>query len=132
MKSKKIMAVTAVVGTMVLTGCGVSPEAAGDNISTRVENCIGGFENIWNSTPVEGDASELPRETVTVVSETGRIFDAMRRTPDGTAEAVAPEDINYKVHVDDSWPKNHAMVIDTATGKVLDTIKIPDGRSICD
>jgi|SRR6185312_12465506 len=136
MKTKKIMAMTAIVGTMMLTGCAtqanVSPEAAGDNISTPMENCIGGFETIWNSTPAEGDASELPQETVTVVSETGRIFDAMRRTPDGTAEAVAPEDINYKVHVDDSWPKNNAIVIDTATDKVLETINIPDGRTICD
>jgi DNA-binding beta-propeller fold protein YncE len=136
MKSKKIMAMTAVVGAMVLTGCAtqanVSPEAVGENISTSRENCIGGFETIWNSTPVDGDASELPQEIVTVVSETGRIFDAMRRTPDGTAEAVAPEDINYKVHVDDSWPKNNVIVIDTATDKVLDTINIPDGKTLCD
>lgn len=136
MKSKKIMAMTAVVGAMVLTSCAtqanVSPEAAGENISTPMGNCLGGFETIWNSTPVNGNVSELPQEIVTVVSETGRIFDAMRRTSDGTAEAVAPEDINYKVNVDPSWPKNNAIVIDTATDKVLDTINIPDGRTICD
>ena len=136
MNSRNVLAMTAVVVMMALTGCSAqanaSAEVAKGITSTRGENCTGGFETIWNSTPVDGNVSELPQEIVTVVSETGRIFDAMRRTSDGTAEAVAPEDINYKVNVDPSWPKNNAIVIDTATDKVLDTINIPDGRTICD
>lgn len=96
------------------------------------DNCTGGFETIWTSTPGDGDVSKLPQETVTVVSETGRIFDAMRRTADGTAEAVAPEDVNYKVDVDPSWPKNHAVMIDTATDKVLETIEIPADAPLCE
>lgn len=68
---------------------------------------------------------------MTVVSETGRIFDAMRRTSDGTAEAVAPESVDYKVNVDPSWPKNHAVMIETATGKVLETMEIPADSPVC-
>lgn len=136
MKSKKILAVTAAVGMMALTGCtaqaSASTEPASEMISGPGDNCTGGFEGIWNSTPVDGDASGLPKEVVTVVAKTGRIFDAMRRTSDGTAEAAAPEDIDYKVDVDPTWPKNHAVVIDTATDKVFDTIKIPNDAPICD
>ncbi|PXA64047.1 hypothetical protein CVS29_16885 [Arthrobacter psychrochitiniphilus] len=127
---------TAVVVMMALTGCSAqasaSAEAAGGIASTPGEKCSGGFESIWNSTPVDGNVSELPQETVTVVSETGRIFDAMRRGSDGTAEAVAPESVDYKVNVDPSWPKNHAVMIDTATDKVLEIIEIPADLPLCE
>lgn len=136
MNSKQILAMTAVVGMMALTGCSAqanaTPEAAGEISGAPDDNCTGGFETIWTSTPVGGDVSELPQETVTAVSETGRIFDAMRRTSDGTAEAVAPEDVDYKVDVDPSWPKNHAVMIDTATDKVLETIEIPADAPLCE
>ena len=136
MNTKNIMAMTAVVAMMALTGCSAqanaSAEVAKGITSTRGENCTGGFETIWNSTPVDGNVSELPLETVTVVSETGRILDAMRRTSAGTAEAVAPESVDYKVNVDPSWPKNHAVMIDTATGKVLETIEIPADAPLCE
>lgn len=120
---------------MALTGCSAqanaSAEATKSIASAPGENCTGGFESIWNSTPVDGNVSEFPQETVTVVSETGRIFDAMRRTSDGTAEAVAPESVDYKVIVDPSWPKNHAVMIDTATGKVLESMEIPADSPVC-
>lgn len=136
MNSKQILAMTAVVGTIALTGCSAQanaiPEKAGEISAAPVGNCTGGFETIWNSTPVDGNIDGLPQETVTAVSETGRIFDAMRRTFDGTAEAVAPEDVDYTVNVDPSWPKNHAVMIDTATGKVLETIKIPADAPLCE
>lgn len=135
MNSRNILAMTAVVVMMALTGCSAqanaSPEAAGGITSAPGEKCTGGFESIWNSTPVDGNVSEFPHETVTVVSETGRIFDAMRRTADGTAEPVAPESVDYKVNVDPSWPKNHAVMIETATGKVLETMEIPAGLPVC-
>lgn len=121
---------------MALVGCSAqanaSAEAAGGITSASDENCTGGFESIWNSTPVDGDVSGMPQETVTVVSETGRVFDAMRRGSDGTAEAVAPESVDYKVNVDPSWPKNHAVMIDTATDKVLDIIEIPADSPLCE
>lgn len=136
MNSKNIMAMTAVVAMMALTGCSAqanaSAEAAKGITSTPGKKCTGGFEAIWNSTPVDGDVSGLPQETVTVVSETGRIFDAMRRGSDGTGEAVALESLDYKVNVDPSWPKNHAVMIDTATGKVLETFKIPAEAPLCE
>ncbi|WP_157875100.1 hypothetical protein [Arthrobacter sp. PAMC 25486] len=136
MNLKNILAMTAVVVMMALTGCSAqanaSAEAAEGITSSPGENCSGGFETIWNSTPVDGNVSELPQETVTVVSETGRIFDAMRRTSDGTAEAVAPENVDYKVNVDPSWPKNHAVMIETATGKVLETMEIPADLPLCE
>ncbi|ALO67010.1 hypothetical protein AS189_11540 [Arthrobacter alpinus] len=127
---------TAVVAVMALTGCSAqanaSAEAAGGITSSPGENCTGGFESIWNSTPVDGNVSGMPQETVTVVSETGRVIDAMRRTSDGTAEAVAPESVDYKVNVDPSWPMNHALMIDTATGKVLETMEIPANAPLCE
>lgn len=136
MNSKNILAMTAVVVMMALTGCSAqanaSAEAAGGITAAPGEKCTGGFESMWNSTPVDGNVSELPQETVTVVSDTGQIFDAMRRTSDGTAEAVAPESVDYKVNVDPSWPKNHAVMIDTATGKVLEIIEIPADLPVCE
>ncbi|MDJ0311747.1 hypothetical protein [Arthrobacter sp. H35-D1] len=136
MNSNNILVMTAVVAMLALTGCSaqanVSADAVGGITSRSGENCSGGFESIWNSTPVDGDVSGLPQETVTVVSETGRIFDAMRRGSDGTAEAVALESVDYKVNVDPSWPKNHAVMIDTATDKVLEIIEIPADAPVCD
>ena len=136
MNSNNILVMTAVVAMMALTGCSAqanaSIEAAGGITSSPGENCYGGFEAIWNSTPVDGDVSGLPQETVTVVSETGRIFDAMRRGSDGTGEVVALESVDYKVNVDASWPKNHAVMIDTATDKVLEIFEIPADLPLCE
>lgn len=136
MNSNNILVLTVVVAMMALTGCSAqanaSAGAAGGIISTPGENCTGGFETIWNSTPVDGNVSELPQETVTVDSETGRILDAMRRTSDGAAEAVAPESVDYKVNVDPSWPKNTAVMIETATDKVLETMEIPADEPLCE
>lgn len=84
---------------MALVGCSAQTNALGDAagglISTPHENCTGGFESIWNSTPVDGNVSGMPQEVVTVVSETGRVIEAMRRTADGTAELVPPESVDY-------------------------------------
>jgi hypothetical protein len=139
MRFKKVLATAAVAGAVAVAGCSAPAEAAGElgepTASQPVGNCTGGFEGPWNSTPVEGDAAGLPQETVTVVSETGQIFDAMRRDPDGTAQAVPRgelDGIDYQVKVDPSWPKSHAVAIDTATGEVLGMFEIPADAPLCE
>ncbi|GAA3680714.1 hypothetical protein GCM10023081_18560 [Arthrobacter ginkgonis] len=139
MRFKKVLAAAAMAGTVALAGCAAQAEAVGESVeptaSQPVGNCTGGFEGPWNSTPVDGDVAGLPQETVTVVSETGQIFDAMRRDPDGTAQAVPfdeLDDIDYQVKVDPSWPKNHAVAIDTATGEVLGMFEIPADAPLCE
>ena len=139
MRFTNVLATAAVIGTVALTGCAAQAEAAGEAEAPATAgsggNCTGAFEGPWNSTPADGDVTGLPQEAVTVVSETGQIFDAMRRDPDGTAQAIPfdeLDEIDYQVKVDPSWPKNHAVAIDTATGEVLQMFEIPADAPLCE
>lgn len=80
---------------------------------------IGGYEGWWNATPVDGDATGLPNETVQISTRTNKVIDGYNRTTKST-------NISYTVHADPAWPKNSIVIIDTATNKVIDSFPVDD------
>ncbi|WP_104053961.1 MULTISPECIES: hypothetical protein [unclassified Arthrobacter] len=89
-----------------------------------MEPIIGGYEGWWNSTPVSGDTTGLPDETVAVRTDTGEIVDASTRNASGQAEAVHPDDVEYAVVTDPVWPKQSVVIIDTETSEVIESFPI--------
>jgi hypothetical protein len=114
------------LGSLFLGGCGVETSALPNSEPAAPvgEPTSVGYEGWWNSTPVSGDASGLPDETVAVRTDTGQIVDASKRDTSGRAEAVEPGDIDYKVVEDPSWPPHSVVIIDTATNEVIESFAV--------
>lgn len=135
----KMLATTGILLLAVglLSGCAsenseAAPAAAtGKHDQPATQDCIAGFESKWNSTPEDGDSNGLPRQTVTVLTDSGRIIDAHDREQD---KAGKPEElgITYKVKQDKSWPKKSVVIIDTSNDKVLDTFPLPTDMPVCE
>ncbi|MCQ1986999.1 hypothetical protein [Arthrobacter sp. zg-Y844] len=125
---------TAIAGLLVLgaalSGCGGSGHS-----SAHAENeeaaCVGGYDGWWNSTPVSGDTTGLPEETVTVDTNTGKTVDAFNRSRNDAGKTTDVSDVGYQPVPDESWPADSVVVIDTTTGKVLETIAVDPGTQLC-
>ncbi|MCC3265232.1 hypothetical protein MUG94_10250 [Arthrobacter gengyunqii] len=89
-----------------------------------MEESAMGYEGWWNATPVSGDATGLPDETVAVRTDTGDIVDASTRDASGKAEAVNPDDVDYTVVADPAWPRQSVVIIDTETNEVIESFPI--------
>lgn len=85
---------------------------------------IGGYEGWWNSTPVSGDASGLPDETVAVRTDTGTIVDASTRDAPGRAAAVPLGEVEYTVVPDPRWPTHSVVIINAETGEVIESFPV--------
>lgn len=110
-------------GMLLVNGCTNNTEPAAASAATDAP-VTGGYEGWWNSTPVSGDASGLPDETVAVRTDTGSIVDASARDANGQAAAVDPDDVDYTVVPDPAWPKQSVVIIDTATGQVIESFPV--------
>ncbi len=120
-----ITAALLITGSLVLGGCSSETQAAAAlEPSPTMEPIIGGYEGWWNSTPVSGDTTGLPDETVAVRTDTGEIVDASTRNASGQAEAVHPDDVEYAVVTDPVWPKQSVVIIDTETSEVIESFPI--------
>lgn len=108
---------------LLLSGCGSTTEPAATSASTDAP-VTGGYEGWWNGTPASGDTSGLPDETVAVLTDTGDIVDASSRDDHGQAVAVDPSDVDYTVVPDPAWPEHSVVIIDTATGKVIESFAV--------
>ena len=134
---KKILGISGILllAAGVLTGCGSANAAAQvepekyDQSDTK--DCVAGFESIWNSTPVDGNTDGLPQQTVTVLTDSGKIIDAHDRELDkaGTPEELG---ITYTVKQDKTWPKKSVLIIDTSNDKVLETFPLPTDMPLCE
>ncbi|MDM7989125.1 hypothetical protein [Arthrobacter sp. zg-Y877] len=124
---------TAVVGLLVLggllSGCGGNGQS-GDGGQEQA-GCVGGYEGWWNFTAVSGDNADLPEETVTVDTNTGKTIDAFNRSLNDAGKATDVSDVGYQPVPDESWPADSVVVIDTATGKVIETIAVEPGTQVC-
>lgn len=81
---------------------------------------VGGYDGWWNATPASGDVRGLPLETVTVDTNTGEIIDAFNRAKNDTGQTTLVSDVDFDVVPDPAWPRNTIVVIDTATGDVIE------------
>ena len=114
-----------VAGVLVSSGCGVETQrAAGSEPVPVQEFVVGGYEGWWNATPVSGDTTGLPDETVAVRTDTGDIVDATAREASGQAVGVNPLDVDYTVTPDPTWPEQSIVIIDTATGEVIESFPV--------
>ncbi len=87
---------------------------------------IAGYEGWWNATPAEGSAAGLPQETVAVSTRTGKIVDAFNRSRNDARQVTLPTDVKYDVVPDPSWPKDSVVIIDTSSGKVIESFPVND------
>ncbi|WP_159619820.1 hypothetical protein [Arthrobacter zhaoguopingii] len=114
-------------GALLMSACGVGAGpavgAAGGSAFSP-EPTVGGYEGWWNSTPVSGDTSGLPKETVAVRTDTGEVVDASTRDENGRAAAVDPDDVEYSVVVNPAWPQQSVVIIDTETDEVIESFRV--------
>lgn len=120
---KKYLAATGLVVLSTTMGTSMAVQAAAtpaQEAPASTESHIGGYEGWWNSTPTSGDASGLPRETVTVDTNTGEVIDAFNRTLNEAGQPTRLSDVSYKVRRDAAWPRDTIVIVDTSTGKVIE------------
>lgn len=113
-----ILAVGTVAGIQASHSSGDAPVAR----TPVADRPIGGYEGWWNSTPLNGDTRGLPQETVTVNTRTGKIVDAFNRAKNSTSIS----DVNFTPVPDQSWPANSVIIIDTATGKIVEDFPVDE------
>lgn len=118
------------VGLLAVSGCGSEPGSMPASQPVPLESAsVGGYEGWWNGTPVSGDASTLPDETVAVRTDTGEIVDASARDASGQAVAIPVSDVEYTIDPDPEWPARSVVIIDTQTGEVIHSFPVdPKGR----
>ena len=120
-----ITAMLLIAGVLATSGCSVEVQATGASEPSPLgETVTTGYEGWWNATPVSGDATGLPDETVAVRTDTGDIVDASTRDASGKAEAVNPDDVDYTVMADPAWPRQSVVIIDTETHEVIESFPI--------
>ncbi|WP_459793891.1 hypothetical protein [Arthrobacter sp. AD-310] len=94
---------------------------------------VGGYEGWWNATPLSGDASGLPQETVAVNVRTGQVVDAFNRALNDAGKVTHISDVDYTVVPDPAWPADSVVIIDTATGEVIESFPVnQNGEPIFD
>lgn len=84
---------------------------------------VGGYEGWWNATPYSGDVTGLPLETVTVDTNSGKIIDAFNRAKNDAGQTTSVSDVDFDVVPDPTWPRDTTVVIDTATGDVIEQFR---------
>lgn len=87
---------------------------------------ITGYEGWWNATPAEGSADHLPQETVAVSTRTNQVVDVFNRAMNDAHQIPTIADIGFEVVPDPSWPKDSVVIIETASGKVLESFPTND------
>lgn len=92
---------------------------------------VRGYEGWWNLTPADGSGKDLPQETVAVNTTTGQIMDAFNRAKNDAHQATSVSDVHFDVVPDPGWPAKSVVIIDTATGKVIENFPVDEkGRPV--
>lgn len=86
---------------------------------------IAGYEGWWTSIPADGNTANLPQETVAFNTRTGTVVDAFNRTTNSTLIA----DVKFQVVPDPTWPANSVVIIDTASGRVIEDFVVNEKGS---
>jgi hypothetical protein len=122
------------VAVVVLGGTAVGINAAQpkvDYAAVLESKTVAGYEGWWNSTPADGSGKALPQETVAVNTTTGQIVDAFNRPKNDAHQVTSISDVHFDVVRDPSWPAKSVVIIDTATGKVIESFPVDEkGRPL--
>lgn len=119
------------VAVVVVGGTAVGINAAQPKAAVAESKTIMGYEGWWNSTPVDGSGKTLPKETVAVNTTTGQIVDAFNRAKNDAHQATSISDVHFDVVSDPNWPTKSVIIIDTATGKVIESFPVDEkGRPV--
>ncbi|MFX1819630.1 hypothetical protein PV768_07545 [Pseudarthrobacter sp. CC4] len=128
-ESMKLGLGVAGAAAILLVGAAVGIQASGSNAETPPvartpvhDRPIGGYEGWWNSTPERGSTANLPQEIVAVNTRTGAVVDAFNRATNSTSIP----DVNYAPVPDPSWPANSIIIIDTASGQVVEDFLVDE------
>jgi hypothetical protein len=93
---------------------------------------IAGYEGWWNGTPLTGSTPDLPQETVAVNTRTGKIVDAFNRARNDAGQVTLVSDVDFDVVPDPNWPANSVVIIDTASGEVIEDFPVDEKGSAYD
>lgn len=86
---------------------------------------VAGYEGWWSSTPLDGSPVG-PNETVAINTASGKIVDYFNREKAAAGQQMSAADANFNVIPDPSWPANSVVIIDTATGKVIEDFLVDE------
>ncbi|MGO4433700.1 hypothetical protein AB4Y88_10505 [Paenarthrobacter sp. RAF9] len=89
------------------------------------DRTVGGYDGWWNSTPVDGSPAG-PEETVAINTARGKIVDYYNRSKAAAGQSLSTEDTDYRVVPDPAWPAHSVVIVDTATGKVIEDFPVTD------
>jgi hypothetical protein len=133
-KNMKIAMGLLVVGVVAVGGTVIGINAARpktDYAAVAESKTIMGYEGWWNSTPADGSGKDLPQETVAVNTTTGQIVDAFNRAKNDAHQPTSVSDVHFDVLPDPGWPAKSVVIIDTATGKVIESFPVDEkGRPV--
>ncbi|MGO4145078.1 hypothetical protein AB4Y77_08345 [Paenarthrobacter sp. YAF11_1] len=90
------------------------------------DRVLGGYEGWWTSTPVAGNSANLPQETIAVNTTSGEIVDVFNRAKSAAGQEMSVSDVQFNVVPDTTWPKHSVVIIDTASGKVIEDFPVDD------
>ncbi|MGF9648016.1 hypothetical protein AAIH32_08590 [Pseudarthrobacter oxydans] len=127
-----------IAAAIAMAGCAggvTAPPNATPAAAAEVEGptTVGGYEGWWNATPLSGDASGLPKETVAVNTRTGQVVDAFNRSMNDAGKVTNVADVDYTVVPDPAWPADSVVIIETATGDVIESFPVnQNGEPIYD
>lgn len=132
------LGLTGIAAVIALAGCGSgetsTPDAApAAAAAVDQPTTVGGYEGWWNATPLSGDATGLPQETVAVNVRTGKVVDAFNRALNDAGKVTNIADVDYTVVPDPAWPADSVVIIETATGEVIESFPVnQNGEPIYD
>ena len=122
------LGLTGIVAAIALAGCGsgetATPSAMPSAAAIVEPPTAGGYEGWWNATPLSGDAAGLPQETVAVNTRTGQVVDAFNRAMNDAGKVTTVSDVDYTVVPDPSWPEDLVVIIDTASGELIESFPV--------
>ncbi|WP_207595760.1 hypothetical protein [Arthrobacter sp. D5-1] len=90
------------------------------------DRVLGGYEGWWTSTPVAGNSANLPQETIAVNTTSGEIVDVFNRAKSAAGQEMSVSDVQFNVVPDTMWPKQSVVIIDTASGKVIEDFPVDE------
>ncbi|WP_152642613.1 hypothetical protein [Pseudarthrobacter chlorophenolicus] len=135
-KGEKLKTLAVALGTAaVLAGiavAGTQGSGASGTDSTAVKapmegRPLGGYEGWWTSTPLSGDTSGLPEETIAVNTSSGKIVDVFNRADNAAGLTTSASSVRFDVVSDPAWPSNSVVIIDTSSGNVIEIFPV-DGN----
>ncbi|PRB44989.1 hypothetical protein CQ020_01835 [Arthrobacter sp. MYb23] len=118
------------VALAALIAVGVQGNGTGANDGSLArspieDRIVGGYEGWWSSTPLDGSPIG-PDETVAVNTTSGEIVDYFNRAKASAGEQMTAADSTFNVTPDPDWPANSVVIIDTATGHVIEDFPVDE------